>query len=212
MQRISETIEKQIIELRKTGKSIPEISQLTRVGRTTVQRYVLNIEIPNQYLDILREKQGGAKQRALALRFNTLTRANVLLGNLSARDYLMLLVGIYWGEGTKRDFGIINSDPYLIQTFIVCLSHFSIQKNRLSISLRVHSDIDVSQAKKFWSRTTGLSLESITQIEIIEGKKNGKLKYGMCRIRIRKGIRERLLIQSLISLIGKDSYNELLSA
>ncbi|MDB5190256.1 MAG: hypothetical protein JWN49_582 [Parcubacteria group bacterium] len=150
MQRISEAIEKQIIELRKTGKSIPEISQLTRVGRTTVQRYVLNIEIPNQYVDLLREKQGGAKQRAEALRFNTLTSATLLLDNLSARDYLMLLVGIYWGEGTKRDFGIINSDPCLIQTFIVCLSHFGIGK-------------------------------------------------------------ERLLVQSLISLVGKDSYNKLLS-
>lgn len=212
MRRISSDLKESITRLRLVGKSIPEIVSLTGVAKTTVQRYVLDVEVPEQYRKALKEKQGGAKDRAAALRENTLSLAGSQLKNLSQRDYLLLLIGIYWGEGTKRDFGIINSDPKMIQAFILCLRHIGIDKRRLSLSLRVHSDISVNEAKKFWAKITGIPVNETTRVEIIEGKKKGKLPYGMCRVRVLSGISERLLVQSMISIIGNEADKELLSS
>ncbi|MDP3402647.1 MAG: hypothetical protein Q8S35_01675, partial [bacterium] len=179
--------------------------------KTTVQRHVKEIEIPPIFLKRLKERQGGAKQRAKGLRENCFEEATGFLGELSKRDYLILLIGLYWGEGTKRDFSIINSDPKLLQTFMVCLRAAKIDLERISLSLRVHSDISIHESKKFWSSSLGVPIERIGRIEVIEGKKKGKLAHGMCRIRVLSGIRERLLIQSSIELIGKEAAEKVLS-
>lgn len=211
MNRISESARKAIVDLRVKGKSIPEISSDLGIAKTTVQRYVLGIQVPDKHLKALKEKQGGSKSRAIGLRSNVLDEATVLLGNLSKRDEFLLLLGLYWGEGTKKDFGIINSDPYLIQAFIRCLKSMGIKDARLSVSLRLHSDLSQRSAIAFWSQVTGVPKASITRIEIIEGKKKGKLPYGMCRVRVRSGLRERLLIQTAIQLIGKECDKTLVS-
>lgn len=169
------------------------------------------IEVSKEFTQRLRERQGGAKERALGMRQNTLLEAKELLRDLTERDKLILLLGLYWGEGTKKDFGIINSDPHLIQTFIFCLGSIGINSDRLTISIRIHSDVDLDAAKSFWISKTNLPENSIRGIEIIEGKKKGKLKYGMCRVRVSSGIRERLLVQTMISLIGKESDYRLVS-
>jgi len=200
-----------LVDLRKHGKSIPEISRETGTPITTVQRHIKGIQVPHEFQAILREKQGGSKDRAKGLRLNIATNVEKLLGKLSNRDYLFLLVGLYWGEGTKKDFTVINSDPFLIQTFIHCLKTLNIPNDRLSLSLRVHTEISVSQAKTFWSRTTGLPKELIERVEVIEGKKKGKLPNGMCRVRVRSGIRDRLLIQTAIALIGKECSKRIVS-
>lgn len=211
MRKIATGERERILALRVDGYSIPEIVRISGSAKTTVQRYAKGIEVPIHLLKRLKEKQGGAKDRAKALRENISEAVSEKLGTLSKRDSLILLIGLYWGEGTKRDFSLINSDPYLIQTFIQCLYAFGIRKERLSLSLRVHSNISVVGAKKFWSYTTGLSEEKIGRMEIIEGKKKGKLPYGMCRVRVRSGIRDRLFIQTSISIIGKDFGKKVVS-
>lgn len=212
MNRIPIEKQEEIQKLRRLGFSIPEIALQTATAKTTVTRYVKGIEISKEYLQRLKEKQGGAKERAAGLRANVLTQVQGTLGVLSERDRLVLLIGLYWGEGTKRDFSMINSDPFLIQAFITCLYSIGVSKARLSLSLRLHAGLSVLNAKKFWSKTTGIKESSIGRIEIIEGKKKGKLPYGMCRVRVTSGIRDRLLIQSAISIIGKDAHKRLVSS
>lgn len=210
MHRISQFQRNKIIKLRLIGKSIPEISREVEVGKTTVQRYISGITVPEEFMATLKEKQGGSKDRAIALRANTLNEATTRLKKLSNRDCLILLLGLYWGEGTKRDFEIINSDPFLIQTFIFCLKKaLKIGQDRLSSTIRVHSNVSIKEAKVFWSRATGIPINETRRIEVIEGKKKGKLQYGMCRIRVRSGVRDRLLIQAMISLIGKECSDKI---
>lgn len=211
MKRLARDKRHRIVRLRRNGKSIPEISRETGIARTTIQRYVRGVDVLPQFQAALREKQGGSKKRAQELRSNIKEKITNDLRNISKRDYLFLLIGLYWGEGTKRDFSLINSDPRLLQAFIICLARIGIQKERLALSLRVHHDISVRRARHFWSKATGLSETKITRVEIVEGKKKGKLTYGMCRVRVRAGIRERLLIQSAIALIGEECMKKLVS-
>lgn len=208
---LSDEQHKHLVALRKRGKSIPEISRETGTPITTVQRRIKGINVPIEFQTLLREKQGGSKDRAKALRENTASKVTELVGKISQRDYLFLLIGLYWGEGTKMDFSVVNSDPFLIRTLIHCLGVFGISKDRLGISLRVHKGISISQAKKFWVQTTGLPMHLIGRVEVIEGKKRGKLLHGMCRIRVKSGIRDRLLIQSAIAFIGKECSKRIVS-
>ena len=210
--RLSSKEHERLVGLRVIGMSIPEISRETGVPITTVQRHIKGIRIPQKFHALLREKQGGSKDRAKALRENIKVRASRLLGTISHRDYLFLLVGLYWGEGTKKDFTVINSDPFLIQAFIQSLKVFGIPDDRISLSLRVHKEISISRAKAFWARMTGLPKRIIGRVEIIEGKKKGKLPQGMCRVRVRSGIRDRLLIQSAITYIGEECRKRILSS
>jgi len=211
MRSISQLRHDEVVSLRLKGLSIPEISRETGTAKSTVRRHIAGVVVPKEFESLLREKQGGAKLRAQGLRDNQLVEASRTLGTVSDRDRLFLLIGLYWGEGTKRDFSVINSDPMLIQAILSSLPALGIDSSRISLSLRVHSDISVPLAKTFWSKVTGLPQSRIGRIEVIEGKKKGKLLYGMCRIRVQSGIRERLLIQSAISLIGKDAAERVIS-
>src|SRR3989344_759440 len=190
MRRLSDERHKHLVTLRMSGKSIPEISKETGVAKTTVLRHIKGVQVPHKFQTILR--------------VNITAETEKLVGSISNRDYLFLLVGLYWGEGTKMDFSVINSDPLLIQTFIHCLKTLNIANDRLAISLRVHRGISIPEANRFWARTTGLPKQIIERVEIIDGKKKGKLPHGMCRVRVRSGIRDRLLIQSAIDFIGKE--------
>lgn len=202
---------KHLIWLRQQGKSIPEISRETGTPITTVQRHIKGIQVPTEFQAILREKQGGSKDRAKGLRLNIAADIKERLGEMSHRDYLLLLVGLYWGEGTKKDFTVINSDPFLLQTFVCCLKTLNIHNDRLSLSLRVHTEISIPEAKAYWTRLLGLPHHIIERVEVIEGKKKGKLPHGMCRVRVRSGIRDRLLIQSAITIIGKECSKRIVS-
>jgi hypothetical protein len=212
MPRLAPEKREEVISLRRLGLSIPEIRAKTGVPITTIQRNVKGVQIPSHLMRRLKEKQGGSKARAEGLRDNCFGEAVSTLATLSERDRLMLLLGIYWGEGTKKDLAIINSDPLLLQTFVYCItSVFPVSRDHLSAGVRVHKGISIADSKRYWSRTLGIAEESFHRAEIIEGKKKGKLPYGMCRVRIRSGIRTRLLIQMMISLVGKDSAEKVLS-
>lgn len=212
MRKIPANVRNRIFKLRKAGLSIPEINKETHVPITTIQRNVKGIEIPDEHRKRLREKQGGAKERARGMRENCASEAFSMLGTLSKRDRLILLLGIYWGEGTKKDFAMINSDPEMLQAFLVSLREvFGISQNNLGAGLRIHKGISETGARNYWSRALGIAPESFHRIEVVEGKKKGKLPYGMCRVRVRSGIRTRLLVQSMISIIGKDSAVKVLS-
>ncbi len=211
MNRINRKSQERIIALRKTGHSILEIVAITGIAQSTVRRYVLGVEVPEEHRMALRQKQGGAKDRAEGRRASVRAEIIPMLGSVATRDLFFLLIGIYWGEGTKKDLSLINSDPRLIQTFIRCLIEIGITRSRITLSLRVHKDIPLDRAKKFWSEATGLSEDRITRIEVIEGKKKGKLPFGMCRVRVSSGIRERLRIQTAISIVGAESERWLIS-
>ena len=212
MRKISYQKSNTIQRLRKKGKSIPEISRETGVPITTVQRYVQGVVIPLKFQQALKEKQGGSKERARGLRENIYKQMRNEVGVLSRRDRFLLLIGLYWGEGAKQDFSIINSDPLLIKTFIHCLHDVGIFKDRLSVSVRIYNDMSPEHAKDFWSSVTGVKKDFFRNTEIVEGKKKGKLPYGMCRVRVKSGIKERLKIQAAISVIGKIKNNNVLSS
>ena len=193
-----------IHNLRQTGHSLLEIKRATGRGYGTVSRYIKGIQILPQYQDLWRVKRGGSKNKAQKEWETAKEKAGKLLLRLDDRDKLIVLAALYWGEGTKRELNIINSDPGLISVFMVCLKQLGVTNDRFKISLRIFEDMDREKIVAHWERTLGLARKSIKSVEVLRGREKGKLKFGMCRVRVSKSKDYFKLIMSMIDFIKSD--------
>lgn len=160
-----------------------------------------DVNVLPEYLESLKIKQGGSKNRSNKNWEIAKNKADKLLPKIEKNQRLILLAALYWAEGRKVDFDIINSDPELLRVFIECLRDIGINTKDIKVSLRLYEDIDSIQARKYWRKTLKINDDQITGTNIIRGKKVGKLKYGMCRVRIVKGGDTFKLIMSLVNRI-----------
>lgn len=192
---------KRIIELRRKGYSLPEITKIARRGNSTVFKYIRNVKILPKYYSVWREKQGGSKKRMLNEWHKARTKAGNLISSLNCKEKIIIASCLYWGEGAKADFSLSNTDTGLIKTFVRCIEIMGVNKKDLRVTIRIYSDLDKNKAIKYWAKTIGISKKQILNVNILHGKKSGKLKYGMCRIRITKGGPYLKLIKSIIELI-----------
>ena len=199
--RISEKEIKQITNLRRTGHSLPEIQRIVKRGNSTVFKYIQGVSVLPKYQQILKDKQGGSKEKSRKDWENASRKAKDIFGGIDAKTRLVILTCLYWGEGNKTELNLNNSDPALIKAFVKCLLDIGVKKSDLRITLRLFEDIDKSEAKKFWANLLDIKTTEILGINTIHGKKVGKLKYGMCRVRVTKGGQYFKLIMSMIDLI-----------
>ena len=203
MKRLNNVEIEYIIKLRQTGHSLPEIRKLTNRGNATIHRYIQEVAVLPKYIQILKDKQGGSKVRSFKKWQDSELNAKNLIGNIKNRDLLFILSCLYWGEGNKKELNLVNSDPDLIRIFIKCLEEIGIQKEDLRITLRVYSDLDKDVVRKYWANLLKIPLNQILNVNVLYGKKEGKLKYGMCRVRVTKSEYYFKLIMSLIKEIKK---------
>lgn len=193
-----------IKKLREIGHSLPEICKILKRRSSTVHRYAKDVVVLPEYKNILRQKQGGSIKRAEKSWKIADNKAVALLEKINRRDKLFILAALYWGEGTKRELNIINSDPKLIQVFIACLEEIGIKRKDLRVTLRIYGDLGIAKVKKYWAEICGISIKSILSVNVLKGKKIGKLSYGMCRVRVTKSAESFKLIMSMIEFIKSD--------
>ncbi len=174
--------------LRSQGHSIIEIGNELKRPKTTIFRYIQDVKVLPEFLKNWAGKRGGSKKRQLLKEKKSLEEARELISELSYREKFILLSALYWGEGSKKSFGLSNTDPNLIRVFIACLKDvFKIDKTRLRVSIRIYEDLNKEKCLDFWSGITGIQKENFVNVNILAGKKKGKLEYGMCRVRVLKG-------------------------
>ena len=190
-----------IKKLRETGHSLNEIKSVVNRGYGTVYRYMKNVPVISKYQDILKSKQGGSSARSQKNWNNARKNASKIINDLNFKEKMVALSCLYWGEGNKTELSLINSDPSLLKVFLSCLRELGIKESDLKISLRLFEDIDTNKATDFWLKILHLPNGSITKYDIKKGSKSGKLKYGMCRIRVKKSDKYFKLIMSMIDLI-----------
>ncbi len=182
-----ETI-KRIKILRQRGYSLPEIKKEIQVGYGSVFRHIQGIEILPEHRQIWHSKRGGSIKRMKIAEKTAQEKAEKTVIKLSKNEKLIFLSALYWGEGNKGDFGLSNSDPKLIKLFVKGLRElFNITEDKLRVSIRTYKDLDKNKCLKFWSNITGVPINKFVSINVLEGKKNGKLPYGICRVRVKKG-------------------------
>jgi hypothetical protein len=111
------------------------------------------------------------------------------------------LSALYWGEGTKRELNIINSDPAMLRIVISGFKELGIKNSEIKVTIRIYDDINKEQAIFFWSKSLLLPVECFKNVNVLHGKKSGKLAHGMCRIRVEKSAFHFKYIMSVIERI-----------
>lgn len=191
----------QIIRLRKRGYSLPEIKKITNKSNATVSKYIKGIEILPEYYNIWKIKQNTSKIKAEKGWIEANNKAKKLISSLNKKERLLIAACLYWGEGTKTELNLTNTDPDLIRVFISCLKELGIAKDKLRITIRIYEDINKNEAIEYWAKVIGIQKSQILGVNILKGKKGGKLKYGMCRVRISRSAPYFKIIKSIIDLI-----------
>lgn len=182
-----EKIEK-IKFLRGRGYSVPEIGRELEVSNTSVLRYVKGVQILPEYLSEWAGKRGGSKKIRLLKLKRAAEEAESLVGNLTDKEKLLIMCSLYWAEGNKKDFILTNTDPELIKVFVNSLRKvLNIENDNIKVSLRLYEDINKDKSLNFWSQIVGIPRDKFLSINVLPGKKKGKLEYGMCRVRVVKG-------------------------
>lgn len=183
----SEKIEK-IRFLRSQGRSLPEISNEVKVSRTSVLRYIKNVQILPEYLSEWAGKRGGSRKIRLRKEAQALEEGKKFIDRLSKREKMLFLCALYWAEGTKKDFSLSNTDPNLVKVFVECMRDvFNLEDDKFFINVRLYEDLDKEKSLEFWSKVVKIPKENLKGVNILVGKKKGKLEYGMCRVRIARG-------------------------
>jgi len=201
--RIGNDIIIQIQTLRSQGLSLPEIKKKVHIGYGTIFRYIQGIEINSKFETFWRGKRGGSIKRKLIAERDASEKASHIGLNLSEKEKILILAVLYWAEGSKKDFGLINSDPELIRVFIhglVSILHVPLE--RIRVSVRIYEDLDKDTCLTFWSSITKISAKEI-HTDIIRGRKTGKLLYGMCRVRLLKGGNELKYLKAVYKIISQ---------
>lgn len=190
-----------IKELRSFGYSINEIASLVNKSKSVISKYIKNVKIIPEYKEVLKIKQGGSKMRSSIKWENARKEASNIFLDLNKKERLLVLSALYWGEGTKRELNIINSDPEMLRFFIFAIKELGVKDNQIRVSLRIYDDINPKKSIDFWSKSLNMPKSSFKHINILKGKKTGKLKFGMCRVRVEKSEKYFKLIISLINRI-----------
>lgn len=195
---ISREIVAHIISLRKVGYSINEIKREVSASKSTISRYVTGVDVPSPYKEALHAKRGWSTVRMQIAETEASRKAKELVPCLTRKELLLCVASLYWAEGAKRDFSFTNSDPSLIQVFVKGLQEvFSVPLSDIQVGIRTYEDLERETCKRFWASITGVLPEQIISVDVLQGRKKGKLKYGMCRIRIKRGGSLLKLMKSL---------------
>lgn len=186
--RLTAEIKEEIKRLRSQGWSLPEIRRKFKIGAGTVLRHTEGVQILPEYWEIWRLKQGGSVHRKILAENEAYKKASKIIGSLNDKEREVILTSLYWGEGGKHDFNLTNTDPDLIRVFVKGLTEiYDIPVSKIRLSLRLYEDLDKNKCIDYWSQITGVPKENYRSINVLVGKKLGKLMYGMCRLRIEKG-------------------------
>lgn len=190
--------------LRARGYSFPEIKNKLGISYRKVYQFGKSIRIMDIYKAKLESKRGGSHNRMIEKERSINEYLAKTLNPINERDIFITAAALYWAEGEKIDFGFSNSDPWMIRLMCYCLRRiFSIGNERIKVSIRIYKGMDRNKCIDFWSRITEINSSSFKAVHIIKGQRHGKLKYGMCRIRVEKpadlmkklrGVRNLLLV------------------
>lgn len=93
------------------------------------------------------------------------------LGKLTKRDLLVLGLGLYWGEGSKRspgDVSLANTDPNLHEVFLRWLRLLGVRDDELIVALYIAPGYDPEKHLRWWKKRLGLkSLKAEHSYEVI---------------------------------------------
>lgn len=207
--------------MRDSGYSYGMINEKLGVPKGTLSEWFKDKPFkPNK--EVLRRVQYGPvvsgeishrRKVAEVLKMRNLGREEI--GNLSERDFLLLGLGLYIGEGSKafEQIQVANANPAVVRLMVEWFKRaLKLSTDNITIAVHLYPDNDEVVALDFWHKTTGLPKENFrkTFIDTRKNKskfRNNKLPYGTAYIRIRsngdpeKGVRLHRKLQGWMQAV-----------
>jgi transcriptional regulator with XRE-family HTH domain len=193
--------------LRKKGASIKEIAKKLKIAKSTISLWCRDIELTPEQIQHLHERmiRGGYKgclkgariqyERRLEREKELKQQGLNMIDRMSARDFLIAGVALYWGEGQKkgREVRISNSDPEIIKFMLRWFKViWGVSNNEITLSVlinKIHKK-RVKEVENYWSRITKIPKERFVKTVLIKAKNkkiynNFSTYYGTLTIRLK---------------------------
>jgi len=191
-------------ELRSQEFSYKEIAKIKGVSTATAFRYSRQVSLGRTALDRLALRRFPSRAKAIKQWQQAGVEAKTLFfPKISEENMPLILTCLHWCEGNKGELSFINSDPSMVKIYIKGLQSIGVGLEQMRFTLRSYSGHDDGELVSFWSNFLGISKGWFGKIDHIKGNKQGKLQYGMCRVRVLKGAYYFKLIMSMIELVKK---------
>ncbi len=168
-------------DLYSNGLSMKEISDKTGLSHSKIAYWMRRYSIPRR-----------SRSEATYIKRNPKGDPFKIKNRLTSQEKELkgLGLGLYWGEGTKRNKDSIrlgNSDPDLINKFIEFLVKIcNIQISKLRFGLQIFSDTDPNKALKFWKNRLNVKSDQFQKVIVTPSRGLGsykkKSKYGVLTV------------------------------
>lgn len=218
-------------ELRKKGVSVKSIAKKLQISRSTVSRWVRDIDLTVEQLSRLRlnELKGRELGRIKSLiikrnqrkvyleKFKILGKEEFLY--LSKKELLVAGLALYWGKGGKSNHRVefCNSDPRIIIFMEKWLEEcFGVRKENLKAVVGIN-ELHLNRetiVKEYWSKITNIPLTQFrkTSFKKALNKKiydNFDSHYGTLSILVAKSSKLYYEILGLIEGLYSSKMTEL---
>lgn len=204
---------------REKGFSLGELSKKYSLSKSTVSLWCNDMKLSQSAKKLINKRWlvNTSKGREKGKNTNKLRRqqriekeykeALKIVGKLSQRDVMVLCIGLYWAEGSKKEsgggFSFINSDADMIKIiYNFLINTMNIKKDQLIIHLAVNISHKYREREilKFWSNLLDFKLEDFGNTTFIKTPhtrqyNNHTKYYGMIRLKVRSSswLRRRIL-------------------
>jgi len=165
---------KRAIQLRKEGKTYAEILDVVEVSKSTLSVWLRSVGIAKAQKQritdkkLAAQKKGGLARREMRLvnMKDIFMKAGKDISPLSAREFWLCGVMLYWAEGCKEkmyrggqsvDFG--NTDPEMIKFFVKWLREvLEVKDADMNFSLYIHENnmYRLKEVEAYWLKTIGI--------------------------------------------------------
>ncbi len=167
----SNSVKEKAIKLRQEGYSLYEISEELHIAKSTSSKWLSQValnpkakhRINNRRIagQINASKTKLEKRNQMLVSYQAKSQSILSKINLNEDCTKLLCALLFWAEGEKSDSSVnfINSDPKMIQAFLVLLrSSFKIDDKKFRALIHLHDYHNEAEIKKFWSQLTNIPI------------------------------------------------------
>ena len=211
-------------KLRGQGLSYNEIKKKVNVSKSTLSLWCRDVILSPEQLErlIARKIKGAERGRIIGAkrqqqerikRTNKLLRQGIReIGKLNKRDRFISGVALYLGDGYKNDKGVgfSNSNPKIIEFMMKWFREFcQIPEEKFRGQIWIHDNLNEFKARKYWSKTTKISIEQFQKSYIAENKTESRKirknlhEHGVFAIRVHDSAIQRRILGWMAGILGK---------
>lgn len=186
---------------RRDGASINEIARRTGAAKSSISRWVRDIELTDEQREALRiaAYNGHVKGRTVSVRLRREARMMAQEeGRMRAQQgdrFFMAGCLLYWAEGSKdrNHVDFTNSDPEMVKFFVRFLkTYWNLRNEDIRITCNLFADhVDQQRdIEQYWLDVAALAHESlrVSTVNVYskysKKKRRNRLPYGTCRVTV----------------------------